>query len=154
MTLLRKARFRLSLWIWARLLPFLAWNRGLKSLMRLVEVGTRVPYCGLAAGYIVRSVQRVTRDPVLMRDRSCLRRGLLATRFLRLAGYRPELHFGIDRTSVSNSVLSAHCWITLSGELMLSPALDPATSTLVEVLSYTDHGLLPATPMRVPGRRA
>jgi hypothetical protein len=150
MTLLRKAHFRLNLWIWARLLPLLAWNRGLRSVVRLTEVGTRVPYRGFAAGYIVRSVERVTCRPMLMRDRPCLRRGLLATRFLRLAGYRPALHFAVDRTSVSKSVLSGHCWITLSGELMLSPALHPATSTMIEVLSYTDDGLLPAAPRRVP----
>jgi transglutaminase superfamily protein len=149
MILLRKARFHLSLWTWARLLPFMAWNRDLRSLVRLTEAGPGVPYRGLRAGYIVRRVQHLTCRPMLMRDRPCLRRGLLAMRFLRLAGYHPQLHFGVERTSVARDVLSAHCWITLTGELILSPELDPATSTLIEVVSYTDDGLLPAASRRV-----
>jgi hypothetical protein len=140
MTALRKARFRLDLWLWARLLPFLAWNRGLGSLVGLTEVGSGRPYGGLAADDIVRGVKRATRRPRLMRDRPCLRQGLLAARFLRLAGYRPTLHFAIDRRSVGSSVLSAHCWITLDGQVVLNPA----APTMVEILSHTEDGLAPA----------
>ena len=115
MTALRKVRFRLSLWAWALLLPLLAWRRDLTALLALTRVGPDEPYAGLAPGYIARSVKRTTRRPWLMRDRPCLREGLLAMRFLRLAGYEPVLHFAVDRTSVTRNVLAAHCWVTLDG---------------------------------------
>lgn len=146
MTLLRKARFRLSLWTWARVLPLLAGNHSLSYLITLTRVGTGVPYRGLAPDYIVRSVKRTTRRPRLMRDRPCLRQGLLAMRFLRLAGYRPVLHFAVDRTSVSRDTLSAHCWVTLNERVILNPA----TPTMVEIFSYTDAQLMPSTPRRAP----
>jgi hypothetical protein len=146
MTLLRKARFRLSLWTWARLLPLLVHNRSLGSVVALAHVGTDAPYRGLAPGYIVRRVRRATRRPRLMRDRPCLRQGLLAMRFLRLAGHRPVLHFGVDRTSVARGVLSAHCWVTLDGEVILNPA-DPA---MVEILSLMDDRLVPSAPGGAP----
>ncbi|HEX6000466.1 MAG TPA: lasso peptide biosynthesis B2 protein, partial [Hyphomicrobiaceae bacterium] len=87
-------------------------------------------------------VKRATRRPWLMRDRPCLRQGLLAMRFLRLAGYRPVLHFAIDRTSVSRDVLSAHCWVSLDGEVLLNPA----TPSMVEILSYVEDRLVPSAP--------
>ena len=146
MTPLRKARLRLSLWAWARVLPLLVRNCDLSSIMTLAHVGPGRPYAGLAPGYIVHRVQRATRRPWLMRDRRCLRQGLLAMRFLRLAGYRPVLHFAVDRTSVSRSVLSAHCWVTLDGEVILNPA----TPTMVEILSYRDDALVPAVPGSAP----
>jgi hypothetical protein len=142
MTLLRKARFRLSLWAWARVLPLVAWNRSLGSLMALTHTGSRVPYAGLTPEYIVRRVRRATRRPRLMRDRPCLRQGVLAMRFLRLAGYNPDLHFAVDRKSVGHSVLAAHCWVALDGKVILNPA----TPTMVEILAYKDGRLLPSAP--------
>jgi hypothetical protein len=142
MTFLRKVRFGLSLWAWARVLPLLARNRSLGALVRLTEVGTAAPYRGFAPGYIAHRVKRATRRPRLMRDRPCLRQGLLAMRFLRLAGYRPVLHFAVDRTSIARDVLAAHCWITLDGEVLLNPA----TPGMVEVLSFTDDRLTPTVP--------
>jgi hypothetical protein len=146
MTLLRKVRFRLSLWAWARLLPLLARRRDLNALLALTRTGRGQPYSGLAPTYIARRVRRTTRRPRLMRDRPCLRQGLLAMRFLQLAGYRPVLHFAVDRTSVTRSVLSAHCWVTLDGEALLNSA----TPTMVEILSYTDGRLVPAPPHSAP----
>ena len=87
-------------------------------------------------------MKRATRRPWLMRDRPCLRQGLLAMRFLRLAGYRPVLHFALDRTSVASSVLSAHCWVTLDGKVLLNPA----TPTMVEILAYVNGRLVPSAP--------
>jgi hypothetical protein len=140
MNLLRKARFNVSLRAWALLLPLLAVRRGLDVLLSITRTGSGAPYKGIAPSYIVRRVKRATRRPWLMRDRPCLREGLLAMRFLRLAGYRPVLHFAIDRTSTTRSVLSAHCWVTLDGEVLLNPA----TTTMVEILSYRDGRLVPA----------
>jgi len=146
MTLLRKVRFRLSLWACARALPLLSRGRDLNALLALTRVGRGEPYRGLAPSYIARRVKRATCRPRLMRDRPCLRQGLLAMRFLRLAGYRPVLHFAVDRTSMARSVLAAHCWVTLDGEVLLNPA----TPTMVEILSYADGYLIPAAPGSAP----
>jgi hypothetical protein len=146
MTLLRKIRLRLSLRAWSLLVPLLAVRRGLEPLLALARVGPGKPYAGITPAYIVRRVKRTTRRPWLMRDRPCLRQGLLAMRFLQLAGYRPVLHFAVDRTSVTRSVLSAHCWITLDDKVLLNPA----TPTMVEILSYADGRLVPSVPQSIP----
>src|SRR5262245_15649728 len=104
----RRLRFRADLWLWARLLPLLAYRRDLSSLLALSEPASARPYAGLEAAEVARHAKRTARRPWFMRDRRCLREGILAHRFLRLAGYEPELRFGIDRTSVSGDLLGAH----------------------------------------------
>lgn len=141
--MLHRLRFRVALWLWARLLPVLAWERKLDSLLALsMPVSGTTPYRGLAADYIVRRVKKSTRRPWLMRDRPCLRDGVLALRFLRLAGYAPILHFGVDRESVTRDALSAHCWVALDRKTILNP---PAPS-MVEVLVYAGDRLVPPAP--------
>jgi hypothetical protein len=127
-------------------LPLLARRRDLNALLALTRVGGGEPYRGLAPSLIVRRVRLTTRRPWLMRDRPCLRQGLLAMRFLRLAGYRPVLHFGVDRTTVTRNVLSAHCWVTLDDEVLFNPA----TPTMVEILSFEDGRLVPSAPDSTP----
>jgi len=139
---LRKLRFKVALWIWARLIPVLARERKLTSLLALVMPGETAPYRGLSAGYIARRVKKITRRPLLMRDRPCLREGLLALRFLRLAGYEPTLHFAVDRTSVNRDVLSAHCWVVLDNVILINPP----SQTMVEVLVYAGDRLTPPEP--------
>jgi len=117
----RALGFRLSLSLWARLLPLLVRGRRLAELLRRAEPSPGTPYQGLAAWRIVRCVKRACRRPWLMRDQPCLREGLLAYRFLRRAGYRPVLHFGVDRGSIATTTMIAHCWVTLDGEMMLNP---------------------------------
>jgi hypothetical protein len=69
-----------------------------------------------------------------MRDRRCLREGLLAFRFLSMAGYGPVLRFGVQRGSAARGQrLSAHCWIEVENETMLNPPL-PDT---VEILCHS-----------------
>jgi hypothetical protein len=65
-----------------------------------------------------------------MKDRPCLREGVLADRFLRLAGYRPELHFGVERQSVTQDKLAAHCWVVLDDAVILNRP----TTAMIEVL--------------------
>jgi hypothetical protein len=113
--------FRLSLALWALLMPLLAHRCPLAGLLRRTEPSPRTPFQGLAARFIVQRVKRACRRPILMRDRPCLREGLLAYRFLRRAGYCPVLHFGIDRASVARPTMAAHCWVTLDGEVLLNP---------------------------------
>lgn len=139
MPVLRKLRFRIALWFWARLIPFLAWRRNLGSLLALTKPRSVAPYRGLAADYISRRVKKATRRPWVMRDRPCLREGVLAIRFLRLAGFDPTLHFAVDRNSVSHDVLSAHCWVVLDDKAMLNPP----TPSMVEILVYAGDRLIP-----------
>lgn len=144
--MLSKVRFRVALWVWTRLLPGLAWRRSLSSLLDLTMPGNRSPYRGLTSAYIVRRVRKATRRPWLMRDRPCLREGVLALRFLRLAGFDPMLHFGVDRTSVTRDVLSAHCWVVLERKIVLNP---PAPG-MVEVLVFAGDSLIPPTRAAAP----
>jgi hypothetical protein len=58
-----------------------------------------------------------------MRDRRCLREGLLGHRFLRLAGFDPELRFGVDPKSLQTPRVSAHCWVCLDGRPVVSDSL-------------------------------
>jgi len=69
-----------------------------------------------------------------MRDRRCLREGLLAFRFLSMAGHTPVLRFGVERGSVAlGQSLSAHCWIDVENETILNPPLPD----MVEILCHT-----------------
>jgi hypothetical protein len=67
-----------------------------------------------------------------MRARRCLREGLLGFRFLRLAGFYPVLHFGVEPESVAAEHLRAHCWITLAD----SCVLNPPSETMVRLFSW------------------
>jgi hypothetical protein len=147
MLVLRRLRFRLALWWWTMVIPVLARGRELKSLIDRAAPGAGEPYAGLPAEYIARRVKRAARKPWFMRDRQCLREGLLAFRFLTLAGYRPELRFGVDRKSVARNTLSAHCWIVLDKEVLLNSP-DP---NMVEILIYRGGGQLqPPAQTRSP----
>lgn len=144
--MLQRIRFRLALSVWARLVPILAWERNLSSLLALTRPRPATPYRGLQAEYIVRRVKKATRRPWLMRDRPCLREGVLALRFLRLAGYNPTLHFAVDRDSVTRDALSAHCWVVLDQKTMLNPP----TPSMVEILIYAEDQLGPPASGRAP----
>ncbi len=142
MLVIRTLRFRVALWFWARLLPVLAWERNLVSLLALARPGRATPYRGLSAEYIARRTKKATRRPWVMQDRPCLRDGVLAVRFLRLAGFAPTLHFGVDKESVSRDMLSAHCWVVLDQQTVLNPP----TPSMVEVLVYVGDRLIPPAP--------
>jgi hypothetical protein len=119
--LLTRARFRAHLWWSARILPLQVRNRSLDAVLRLAQPDLATLYRGLPLAYIVKRVRRTVRRPLLMRDRRCLREGLLAFRFLKAAGFEPELHFGIDKTSLPGPALKAHCWIVQNGDVVLNP---------------------------------
>lgn len=141
--MIKYVRFRAALWLWARMVPVLAWRSDLITLLARVTPSDRTPLAGLPAAAILRHAKRSVRRPWLMVDRPCLREGLLADRFLRLAGYAPELHFGLDRASVRRDQLSAHCWIELDGRTVLNPPGDG----MVEILARDADRRI-----RVPGQ--
>jgi hypothetical protein len=132
----RRAAFRLELWSRARLLPFqLAARDTLEGILELAEPPPgRRRFVGLTAARVVRAVRRTLRHRLLMRDRPCLREGLLAYRFLAEAGYRPRLHFGVDPGIVASARTVAHCWVTLDGATVIGGSRTP----FVEVLVYPE----------------
>lgn len=123
-------RFRAALWCWARLVPVLAWRSDLASLLKRVSPRPVTPYLGLPADLIAYRARRSVRCPHFMKDRPCLREGILADRFLRLAGYRSEIHFGVDKQSITQDTLAAHCWVVLDDAVLLNRP----TNAMVEVL--------------------
>lgn len=133
-----RALFNCHLWVSARLLPFFVGRQNMKAVRRYASpVGAR-PYAGLPASYIARRAVATARRPWLMRDRRCLREGLLGFRFLSLAGFEPELRFGIDTASAKAPHLAAHCWVCIDDRIVVSDR----PPNMVEVLRL---------PQREPG---
>jgi hypothetical protein len=124
-------RFRAALWIAARLLPWRVWRQPLNAVLRLAEPGDTRRYAGLSPAYMSRAIKRAARHPWLMRDRRCLRDGILGYRFLSEAGLRPELNFGIDPHSIAADRLVAHCWVSIDGEAVINDKLPGMTTILV-----------------------
>jgi hypothetical protein len=125
-TFARRAAFRLELWLRARLLPLrLAGRDTLAGMLALAEPAGRRHFSGLSSAYVVRAVRRTLRHRLLMRDRPCLREGILAYRFLAEAGYRPQLHFGVDPGIVASDRAVAHCWVTLDGATVIGDSETP-----------------------------
>ncbi len=125
-TLKLRTRFRLKFEIKlaARLLPLMIRNRDLAATLKYIEVDADKDFCGVEPTRIAKQVMRATKRPWFMRDRQCLRQGLLGMRFLRKAGYNPVLKFGIDRSSVNSRKLSAHCWVELNGRALINDILE------------------------------
>ncbi len=98
------------------------------------------PYRGLDAEHILAAVRAATARPWRMRGRRCLRQGLLGFRFLRLAGFAPLLHFGVEPGSLAVDHLRAHCWITLAGLCVLNPPSD----TMVTVFTWDGEKVIGA----------
>ena len=147
--LIEQLKFKTALWLWARWVPVLAWRHDLQSLIDAAAPPERISFTHLPAAYIAKRVRRATRRPILMRDRPCLREGLLAYRFLRLAGFRPELHFGVEPASVESDRLRAHCWVVLDGDIILNaPEQD-----MVEILVVRGGPDRPAKLGAVAARR-
>lgn len=115
--------FRTHLWVNARLMPLVVGKRSFEAVLKQAPLRSSAPYRGLPSSYVVASVGRAVRRPWLMRDRRCLREGLLAHRFLRLAGFEPDLRFGVDPKSMDAPNLSAHCWVCLDGRPVVSDSL-------------------------------
>jgi len=107
--------FRLRLWIAARTLPARIAGREFSQILADISSVPPNSWPHFSVPYIARSVRRVTRWPILMRNNRCLRSGLLGFAALRRCGYEPRLHFSVDPKSIGRPSLSAHCWVTLDG---------------------------------------
>jgi hypothetical protein len=138
-TFLTRVRFRLALWFNARLLPLQLWrDRPLADVLSLADAAPGGRYVGLPAGYVLKRVLKTTRRPLLMRDRRCLRQGILAFKFMNAAGYRSELHFGVDRASVAGPV-KAHCWLVHDGKIVLNPPDSDTVPILIHSVGATQR---------------
>jgi hypothetical protein len=109
-------RFRIDLWLAARSLPWRVSGKSLEQILAMASPNDRLDYPGLAPEYISRRVRKSVRSPLLMRDRRCLREGLLGFEFLLRSGYDPELHFAVEPSSVAKDRIAAHCWVCLDGQ--------------------------------------
>lgn len=114
-----RLRFKIELWIRARLLPLQLRRVSLEKALERANPATLSTYSGLSVAYVVTRVQRTLRRPWLMRDQRCLRQGILGFRFLRAAGHDARLHFGVVESSLSAERIAAHCWVTVEGETVL-----------------------------------
>ena len=124
--------FRSELWLRARLLPLQIMGRSLQQLLALAEPpAARHRFAGISPDYVARAVRRATRRPWVMRDRRCLREGLLAYRLLAEAGLQPRLHFGVERDVVNSARVAAHCWVTLDGRTVVGESETPYVEILV-----------------------
>lgn len=125
--------FRSELWLRARLMPLQVHGRSLKQALELAEPSAgRCRFAGLSAAYVVRAVRRTARRPWAMRDRRCLREGLLAYLFLAEAGLGPRLHFGVRPDALTTEHIAAHCWVTLDG----STVIGESETSYVEILVH------------------
>lgn len=118
--------FQTNLWVAARMLPMFTRRNDLEPLLFLATPppGLRA-YEGLAADVIVDAVKASVARPWRMRGRRCLREGLLAFHYLALSGYAPLLHFGVITQSLGGDKPSAHCWVSVAGEIVLNPPICP-----------------------------
>jgi Transglutaminase-like superfamily len=121
---LLRLRLRVQLWLASRTMPVRIRGRDLAELIAKYEPGAKRPLVGLKAADILDAVRRATRHPWTMRNRRCLRQGLLAYRYLALAGYSPELHFGVEKSSLADPQIKAHCWVVLDDGTELNPPDD------------------------------
>jgi hypothetical protein len=129
------------LWLAARWLPVNAKRSSIEQLLlRAVPPAGHTPYRGLDSERILDAVRSITARPWRMRGRRCLREGLLAFRFLRLAGFTPLLHFGVEPGSVNTDKVRAHCWITIAG----SCVLNPPSETLLTIFSWDGEKIISA----------
>lgn len=145
-SLLKRVRFRTELWVRARLLPLQIRRRSLSAILQSAEPAETVTYRGLEAGYIVRRVRKSLRRPIQMRDRRCLREGLLAYRFLRQAGFLAELVFAVDNSSMLGSDPKAHCWVRLDGAAILNPPEPDMTTILCHPSAAGPRSIAAASP--------
>lgn len=115
--------FNLELWLAARYIPLFASKKSLRKVLLLTEALPNPRYFRFSPEYINQKVQRRARRPWLMRDRRCLRIGVLGYRFLRKAGYNPELHFGVVPDSIEKIRMESHCWVCLAGSPVIGEPL-------------------------------
>ena len=145
MVRVRLGIMRLHIALLALVIPDLSRLLPLATLLRLFTPRRSIAfYAGLSEEQIVALVVRHLRHPWRMRGRRCLRVGLLAFYFLRLAGIHSHLHFGVFTTSRPREL--AHCWITVDGRCLTEPPQDAYVPILTwehSVEERVDEAIVP-----------
>lgn len=126
-------------WLSARLLP-LRFPKGsnLQSIVEFLGGATKGKFPNISVEDVIAAVLRATRHPWFMRDRRCLRQGILAFRYLKAAGHEPVIHFGIEPDSLKEKKVRAHCWVTVNGRPVMSDRL-PGMKTIFTFPSTQDQ---------------
>ncbi|MEO0543140.1 MAG: lasso peptide biosynthesis B2 protein [Pseudomonadota bacterium] len=115
---------KFTIWTAARYLPIWVIGRDFERVLSFFAVPPNNVFKGSDPKILCDYVVSSTKKPWFMRDRRCLRQGLLAMRFLRKAGCSPVLRFGIDTGSLSAERLSAHCWVEMDGDPIMNTQMD------------------------------
>ncbi|MFN0263142.1 lasso peptide biosynthesis B2 protein [Tepidamorphus sp. 3E244] len=132
--------FQANLWLAARLLPSFS-RAEIGTLLRMATPPKEArAYTGLGAREITDAVQHTTARPWRMRGRRCLREGLLAFHYLSLAGHRPILHFAVEPASLKTDKTSAHCWVSVDGDILLNPP----SPTMMPLFTYDGTRQIPS----------
>jgi hypothetical protein len=125
--------FRSNVWIAARLLPLFVRDSRLDRLLAMATPPRQLSaFSALDADIIAATAKRAARRPWVMRDRRCLREGLLAFHYLSLAGHRPLLHFAIEKASLTMPKPAAHCWVTVGGRILMNPP----SATMIDMFAW------------------
>lgn len=114
-------RLRCRLWWLARTLPVFVRRRSLLELLRQATPAAPDPRWRPEAAAAVVPVLAAVSRPWRMRGRRCLREGLLAYRFLRLAGHPATIHFGVLAGGAPGERTRAHCWVSVADEVLVNP---------------------------------
>ncbi len=123
-------RMRTQLWARSVVLPDLTRAVPLKRVLAwYTPARTSAAWAKLSDREILDSIDRHLAGCRRMRGRRCLRRGLLAFYFLRLAGYAPVMHMGVFARPQGRTL--AHCWTTVGAIVD-----DPPQAPCVEVLAW------------------
>jgi len=125
MSKMHKLILRAHVWSVAFMLPLLVRFFSLRKLLWVVTPPKFLRlYSNAKVEDIVAEVSRRLAEPVNMRRRACLRRGLTLFHFLRLAGHPAELHFAVYPMSEQDT-MHAHCWVTVAGTAVSYPPQGP-----------------------------
>jgi len=132
MTKSRDLFLRAHVWLVASLIPLAVRIVPLKWLLRVLTPprGLRI-YRDVPVERVVRIVRRRLSAPRNMRRRACLRASLTLFHFLRLSGRPAVLHFGVYPAGGPAGPMHAHCWVTLDGQAISTPAEGPHAPMLV-----------------------
>lgn len=121
---------RLAVWGRSIVLPDLSRHASLQRLLRWYTPAQAArPWSAYRAEDILAHIDGHLARCRRMRGRRCLRRGLLAFYFLRLAGHPAVLHLGVFARPQGRTL--AHCWVSVGGIVD-----DPPTAPCTEVLQW------------------
>lgn len=121
-------RLRAAIWVRSAVLPDLSRVTPLERLLRwYTPAAPAAAWAGREPADILAQIDRHLAGCRRMRGRRCLRRGLLAFYFLRLAGRPAVLHMGVFAQAQGRTL--AHCWTSV-GDLVDDPPTAPCTPVL------------------------